>query len=491
MSLVFKSYDPVRGQQRAERRQRKRSAERSTLVPSSATYIDIPPSQSLVAGHKRSRVDEKFIPLTSMEATEDPYCGFPSVEECLEFCSSRDTNTPSAYTPTSANSLSYPDSGIAIQDISSDSICQKEAYKDDRLRRKLPRAIGTIPSASDLDIRREAYDVNASGIPASTTVSEEESDTGISPAGHALSSDAETTPSTASSISTPASVTSLIYQKRTSTWRNQDSFVDKVDGAQVSCTGMAGLSVLDTMSEGALFGEGLLVVESQNNIAPEPSSSSNIPLSQDIQALRDLVIMEESVTEPSSAEKTPAQDAASSSTKRSFSESGATSDSQPSSSEVCQSSKRLRFTSISSEEAVSTLLNIQNIISNVLAKLNQNQPHSLIPHVSAQSMSNTIQVAVDGVGHDSSEDRSGIGSNLDDSDSETELTSSQPNGFPLRSTQRRRWTPAEEKLLRRLKSIQKRDGMPSDCEIASKLDRTESGVKQHWDIMLQKSRRKY
>ncbi|KAF4415115.1 hypothetical protein FACUT_13665 [Fusarium acutatum] len=489
MSLVFKSYDPVRDQQRAERRRRKRSAERSTLVPSSATYIDIAPSQSLVAGHKRSRVDENFIPFTNMDATEDPYCGFPSVEECLEFCSPRDTNMPSAYTPTSANLLSYPDSGIDIQDVSSDSSCQKEAYKDDRLGRKLPRAIGTIPSASDLDIEREAYDVNASGIPASTTVSEE-SDRGISPAEHALLSDAETTPSTALSISTLASVTSPIYQKRTSTWRNQNSFVDNKDGAQDSSTGMADLGVPDTMSEGTLFGEGLLVVESQDNIAPESSSSSNRPLSQDIQALRNLVTMEESVTEPSSAEKTPTQDAAPSSTKRSFSESGATSDSQPSSSEVWQSPKRLRFTSISSEEAVSTFLDIQKIISNVLAKRNQDQPHSLIPDVSVQSMSDTIQVAMDGVGDDSSDDSANTSSSFDDSESETELTTLQTQGFHHRSTQRRRWTSMEENLLRALKSTQKRSkGKPSDCQIASKLSRTESGVKQHWDIMLQREQK--
>jgi hypothetical protein len=73
-------------------------------------------------------------------------------------------------------------------------------------------------SASELNIGRGAYDVNASGNPASTTVFEEESDTEISPAEHALSLDAETTPST---VSTPASVTSPIYQKQTSTWRNQ------------------------------------------------------------------------------------------------------------------------------------------------------------------------------------------------------------------------------------------------------------------------------
>jgi hypothetical protein len=31
--------------------------------------------------------------------------------------------------------------------------------------------------------------------------------------------------------------------------------------------------------------------------------------------------------------------------------------------------------------------------------------------------------------------------------------------------------------------------MPADFEIASRLGRTESGVKQHWDIMSQKKHR--
>jgi DNA-binding NarL/FixJ family response regulator len=131
------------------------------------------------------------------------------------------------------------------------------------------------------------------------------------------------------------------------------------------------------------------------------------------------------------------------------------------------------------------------LISIVLDKLNQGQPHSLIPDVSVNSMSDTIEVAVDRVGDDSSDDSSSTRSSFDDSESESELTTSQPRGLQHKSTQRRRWTSAEENLLRRLKSTQKRNGMPSDCEIASKLDRTESGVKQHWDIMLQKSRRKY
>lgn len=233
-----------------------------------------------------------------------------------------------------------------------------------------------------------------------------------------------------------------------------------------------------------------------------PDSSSRF-LSQDIQGLRFLAsaastiegsIMrpsatEPSISEPSSAEKTPAQDAASSSTKRSFSDSATISDSQPSNSEICKSSKRPRLISISSEEAVSTLLDIQNMISNLLAKLKQDQPHSLILDVSVQSMSDTIQVAVDGVGDVTGDDSSSTGSSFDDSDNKSMVTISQPQSSQ-QSTQRRRWTKEEEKLLRALKGTQKRTGgMPSDYQIANSLNRTESGVKQHWDIMSHKKHR--
>jgi hypothetical protein len=275
---------------------------------------------------------------------------------------------------------------------------------------------------------------------------------------------------------------------------------------QDSSTGMPDFGGIDPTSKNALSGVGLLDLECRNNTAPEllPSDSSSRLLSQNIQALRVFAlgastregsvtepsVTEPSVTEPSSAKRTRAQDAASSSIKRSFSESGPANDSQPSGSDVCHSSKRLRLTSTSTEEAVSTLLDIQKIISNVLVKLNQNQPHSLMPDASVRSISDTIQVAVDGVGDDSGDDSSSTGFSFNNSDSETELTTPRPQGSQQRSTQRRRWTEKEEKLLRALKGTQKRNGgKPSDYQIANRLDRTESGVKQHWDIMSQKKHR--
>jgi DNA-binding NarL/FixJ family response regulator len=142
-----------------------------------------------------------------------------------------------------------------------------------------------------------------------------------------------------------------------------------------------------------------------------------------------------------------------------------------------------------SEEAVSTLLNIQKMISNLLAKLCQGQPHCLIPDVSVQSMASAIEVAGDEVGDNSSDDSSAC-SSFDDDESEREVTILQPRCSQQRSSQRRRWTEKEEKLLRALKGTQKRNGgKPSDYQIASRLDRTESGIKQHWGIMSQKKHR--
>jgi hypothetical protein len=106
MRIKFKSYDPVRNQQRSKQRRQKPSANR---LPSHTTYINTPPLQSLLIDHQQSQVDKKCISLTNTAGTEDPYAGFPSVEEILKLCSPPDTNISSADTPTSVNSLSYTD----------------------------------------------------------------------------------------------------------------------------------------------------------------------------------------------------------------------------------------------------------------------------------------------------------------------------------------------------------------------------------------------
>ncbi|RBA11046.1 hypothetical protein FPRO05_14276 [Fusarium proliferatum] len=92
------------------------------------------------------------------------------------------------------------------------------------------------------------------------------------------------------------------------------------------------------------------------------------------------------------------------------------------------------------------------------------------------STPDTMHVAENGVGDGSSDDNLSTSSSFEDnSDSDREP---RHQTFQRKKTQRRRWTTKDEDLLRQLKH-----DMLSDCEIATRLKRTESGVKQHWDIM--------
>jgi hypothetical protein len=77
-----------------------------------------------------------------------------------------------------------------------------------------------------------------------------------------------------------------------------------------------------------------------------------------------------------------------------------------------------------SEDTISSLRNVQKFISGILDTLNQS--HRLIPDVGVQSASDTIEVAVEGVGDDSSDDSSSTYSSPDDTESEAELTNSHP-----------------------------------------------------------------
>ncbi|EXA31368.1 hypothetical protein FOVG_17340 [Fusarium oxysporum f. sp. pisi HDV247] len=99
------------------------------------------------------------------------------------------------------------------------------------------------------------------------------------------------------------------------------------------------------------------------------------------------------------------------------------------------------------------------------------------------STPDTIHVAEDGVGDGSSDDNLSTSSNFEDNSDSDSDREPRPQTFQRKKTQRRRWTTKDEVLLRQLKH-----DMLSDCEIATRLKRTESGVKQHWDIM-EKARR--
>ncbi|KAJ4248063.1 hypothetical protein NW762_012833 [Fusarium torreyae] len=388
--------------------------------------------------------------------------------------------------------LSLEHSKNGVQDDTSQSSHQDERCKDDQLRQELVTANTTMPPTPESNTNRKVYSVDASGTPTSTTIDCEASNTRASSAELAWPTDAKITSSSASSINTPASATPSVYGQETFPRRSQGSSVNSK-----ARTPLADLSLLDATSEDALSGLSFPVSECQKNIARELQSSDqdDVLANRDVRALHALAsatsIVEKSDTRPNvlpsitesiSDEKTPALHASATSVKRPFSDGDATSHNKLAISDVYQPAKRVKVTSVSPNEAVSTLLDIQKMVSNVLAKMNQDQSYDPISDVDVQTVHDTIEVNTDEPS-DENDDVSNASSSFNDRDSDTGLKTSQSQGFQHRSTQRRRWTRAEEMLLSRLKNTQKRNGILSDYEIAGRLDRTESGVKQHWDIM--------
>ncbi|KAG9494975.1 hypothetical protein J7337_013204 [Fusarium musae] len=321
-----------------------------------------------------------------------------------------------------------PDSTTEMQNASFDPDLQHNRLE---LQQKLQAAIATTPSASEFNCERETYNDNASCI----SISEKASDEENSPTVSVWSPDADTTQSAGSSINTPSVESPACHIENQ---RDQ-------------------------------------VLEPANRMAAEPSSSvsSNEPHNSHGQDLRDLALVAstalETVTEPAVAEP-----AIASSTKRSLSESGVIDDSYPLVSDICQPSKRPKLTSPSCKEVISTLLlDMQELISKTLAKLDVDQPQS--SGVCTSSTSDTIIVATDG---------GGASISIDDASASSGL----PKGR-LRRTRRRKWGPGEDKLLQDLKRLQQIHQHPADRVIAARLNRTESAVKQHWDIMEKERRR--
>ncbi|EXL41536.1 hypothetical protein FOCG_16337 [Fusarium oxysporum f. sp. radicis-lycopersici 26381] len=464
MNLKFKSYHP----KQAKQRQKKRSITRSALAPTSTTSVGSLPPLSSVAGHRCSHIDEKFIPVTITNRDENPYFDFPTTEEFLDYC-----------LPISENPVT--DSTIDPQHTSRDLSCHGYRYKDDELRQRLPAAIAIMPLTSELNIEREAYNINTS---------EEGSNTEISSAEYTWSQDTKTTPSTVSSISTPLA-TSTYCQKQFC--RNQDAFIHSQDNMQDTSPQIADLDVSDAISHAALSGGNSAASESQE---PSSSAPSDRQVSLDGMNLRAVaaaaasilpsITSEPSITEPGLFKKTLAPVEIPSSTKRLVSEHDGSIDSQRSGSEAYHSPKRRKLTSNTSEEIISSIRNAAESILRALDTLSPVQSHDLIADVSVQSIHDTIEVAVDEIGDDWSDTLSSTRSSPSESDSEAELGNSQSQ----KSIQRRRWTKGEEDFLRRLKRSQQSNGTPSDYYIAKKLKRTENGVKQHWDIMQQKDKRK-
>ncbi|EXL39858.1 hypothetical protein FOCG_17525 [Fusarium oxysporum f. sp. radicis-lycopersici 26381] len=465
MALVIKSYDPAQHQQRAQRRRQKRSAKRSTLSPRSVACVGSPFSPTLATGLEISQADDRFIPPNNPGRAQDPYYDYPSTGEVLEFCSRENTTVSSAYVSTSENLRSHSDSTIEMQNASFDADLQNNRLEDRELQQKLQAAIATTPSASKFNWERETYNDNASCI----SISEKASDEENSPIVSVWSPDADTTQSAGSSINTPSVKSPACHIENQ---RDQDAFVGNEHDA---CTWVADLDVPGVISSAAPSVLNLPVLEPLNRMAAEPSSSvsSNEPHNSHGQDLRDLALAAstalDTVTEPAVAEP-----AVTSSTKRSLSESGVIDDSHPLVSDICQPSKRSKLTSPSYKEVISTLLlDMQELISKTLAKLDVNQPQS--SGVCTSSTSDTIIVATDG---------GGASISIDDASASSGL----PKGR-LRRTRRRKWEPGEDKLLQDLKRLQEIHQHPADRVIAARLNRTESAVKQHWDIMEKERRR--
>jgi hypothetical protein len=261
------------------------------------------------------------------------------------------------------------------------------------------------------------------------------------------------------------------------------------------------LDISDAISDAAPSGGNCPVLES---LEPSSSTPSNRQASLDDIKLRAVAAAansilpgttepsttEPSTTEPSTTEPsiTEPSSVISSSTKRSFSERDATSDSRSSQSEAYQLVKRLKLALNAYEETISSLRDAQKSMSSTLDRLSP--LHGLIPDIGVQPGFDTIEVAVDGVGDESSDDSSSTRSSTDDTESEAELSNSQSQDLQHRSTQRRKWTKVEEERLQLFKTLQKRVGSPLDCDIAKTLNRTENGVRQHWGIMQLKNKGK-
>ncbi|PCD20339.1 hypothetical protein AU210_016206 [Fusarium oxysporum f. sp. radicis-cucumerinum] len=94
------------------------------------------------------------------------------------------------------------------------------------------------------------------------------------------------------------------------------------------------------------------------------------------------------------------------------------------------------------------------------------------------STSDTIYVADSGVDAPSSDDNLSNGSDSEYNSDRDIVKEARYQTFRRKKVQRRRWTMEDEDLLWQLKQ----DKL-SDSEIATILKRTESGVKQHWDII--------
>lgn len=128
---------------------------------------------------------------------------------------------------------------------------------------------------------------------------------------------------------------------------------------------------------------------------------------------------------------------------------------------------------------------IQKMISSLLASLGRGQAQNMLPDGSVQHTRETRD-GTEGPASDDSDDDSHSTSDSDSACDASDLRAGGSGSGQQRSMQRCKWTPEEEGLLRQLKNV----GKVLDLQIVRKLNRSESGVRQHWCIMLQEERRK-
>ncbi|KAK7419095.1 hypothetical protein QQZ08_010998 [Neonectria magnoliae] len=384
MSLKFKPYNPYRQEQRDER--------------------PIKESDS--------------IPTGGPDSVRDPYANFPSVEECLSFCSST-AGILNPYTLASAYSNGQ-DSAINIQDNRPNSSRQaanlniSNATPEAMLHRgdlresyKLPVSISDDAraqgaSASELNSGLLTQSAEALGVLAYTAITELESAVGISSAEVGQGPGTET-----------------FSSKRPLPEGN-------VPGESEGHGSEAYRSLKRPRRSGSMsHSSPRLEID---DICPIPSDSS---------------------------------------VNRSAS----------------QSSQSTELVSVPPEQAEFVrleLLAIQQTISSLLAKLGRGQVQSFLSdgsvHATKKTRSGTQRLA----NKDRENDSGNNGDSDSDSDSDNDSnsdTASDTGEFrsagsdQRRSTQRCRWTPKEDELLRRLKNV----GTLTDLQIAHRLNRSESG----------------
>ncbi|KAH6869669.1 hypothetical protein B0T10DRAFT_593483 [Thelonectria olida] len=491
MSLTFKPYDPFRQKQRAERRRhakpRERTEEHSISAPPDGERLSPVTPQRPADDRNCSHIEESdSSPTDGLDGVGDPYANFPSVEECLSFCSSV-TDVSSPCTPASACSPRYQidafvwrgkDSTINIKDDRPDSSSQtanlnisnatpKPALHGDDLRQscELPVSVSNDARAQEVSVSKLnsgllAQSAEALGVLASAAIAERESVVGIS-----------------STEIAPGPGTETFSSKRSLPECDVPGGSEGHDSEVYRSPKRPRPSGFKSHSSPRLESTDICPIPADPRVNGSANQSSQVPGDSSPQ------FRPGSCVGPSSIASGLAS----------------------------QSAELISMPTEQAESVRLELLVMQKMISSLLAKLGHGQAQRTLPDGSVQCTLETRDGTEGPVGDDSNDDSHSTSHSHSDGDSDndsdgdsdgdddsdgdgdgdddsacdaSEFTTGSPKGKRHRSTQRCRWTKQEEDLLRRLKNV----GMLSDFQIARKLNRSENGVKQHWGIMLGKNK---